>query len=436
MFLPNFCQPPSARKMRPMKRNPSAEQPSDQPDGLHVVLDLIRAGVSVTRPELVRQSGLGRKLVTQRVDQLIASGLVADADLGPSTGGRAPRQLRFRADAGVLLVAEVGFTSLNVGISDLTGRLLEQQEEAFKIGKGLDHTLDRIEELFDRMLAGRTPTSPPVWGIGVGVLGPVNAATGRPAPLPNMPGWVDYPVRDRLAVRYDVPVWVDNEVNLMALGEFRGGLGRGERDIVFIKIGSGIGAGLISGGRLHRGASGAAGEVGHITVVDDESVRCWCGNTGCLVQLASGEALSRLGTAAADSCRSPYLAALRSAGEEIDARAVAAAAATGDAASLELLTRAGHLIGTALATVVNSFNPTLILVGGGVAAAGDLLLAAIRETVYRRSLPLSTRDLRIAFSPLSDTAGLIGAAFMVLDHLFSRDYLGCWIDHGSPAGRR
>jgi glucokinase-like ROK family protein len=360
--------------------------------------------------------------------------VVADGQFGPSTGGRAPRELRFRADAGLVLVAELGGTSLSVGVADLAGRLLRQHEEAADIMAGPEPTLGRIEELFDEMVASRG-TDPPVWGIGIGVLGPVNAAIGRPVKLPIMPGWGDYPVRDRLAARYHVPVFVDNEVNLMALGEFRHGLGRGQRDIIYIKLGSGMGAGIISGGRLHRGADGAAGEIGHISVVEDESIRCWCGNIGCLAQVAGGRAIAKLGTEAADSGRSPGLAALRSAGERIDARAVAATAATGDAASVELLTQAGRHIGRVTAGLVNMFNPTLILVGGGMARAGDLLLAAIRETVYRRALPLSTRELQVAFSPLSDTAGLIGAAFMVSDELFSPDHLGRWIDDGSPVGR-
>ncbi len=417
-----------------MTRSASTGQPPEQPGGLHLVLDLIRSGSGRTRPELVRRTGLGRKLVTHRVDQLIAAGVVADGAFGPSTGGRAPRELRFRADAGLVLVAELGGTSLSVGVADLAGRLLRQHEEAADIMAGPEPTLDRIEELFDEMVAGHG-TNPPVWGIGIGVLGPVNAAIGRPVKLPIMPGWGDYPVRDRLAARYHVPVFVDNEVNLMALGEFRHGLGRGQRDIIYIKLGSGMGAGIISGGRLHRGADGAAGEIGHISVVEDESIRCWCGNIGCLAELAGGRAIAKLGTEAADSGRSPGLAALRTAGERIDARAVAATAATGDAASVELLTQAGRHIGRVTAGLVNTFNPTLILVGGGMARAGDLLLAAIRETVYRRALPLSTRELQVAFSPLSDTAGLIGAAFMVSDELFSPDHLGRWIDDGSPVGR-
>jgi glucokinase-like ROK family protein len=408
---------------------------AERPDSLYTVLDLIRGGVSRTRPELVGHSGLGRKVVTQRVEQLIACGLVEDGELGRSTGGRAPRQLRFRVDGGILLVAELGYTSISVGLTDLAGRLLDHQEEPAEINAGPEKCLDRVEELFDGMLARRAAESPRPWGVGMGVLGPVNAATGRPVALPLMPGWADYPVRDRLATRYDVPVWVDNEVNLMALGELRGGLGRREQEVVFIKIGSGIGAGLISAGRLVRGALGAAGEIGHITVTDDDSIQCWCGKTGCLVQVAGGDALARAGASAADSGRSPWLAARRSTGHRIDAADIAAAAADGDPASIELLARAGRLVGRAAATVVNTLNPSLIIIGGGVAAAGDMLLAAIRQGVYRHSLPLSTRDLRIAFSPLSDRAGLAGAAAMVIDQLLSREHLGQWIDNGSPTGR-
>jgi predicted NBD/HSP70 family sugar kinase len=177
-----------------------------------------------------------------------------------------------------------------------------------------------------------------------------------------MPRWDGYPVRDRFAARYDVPV--DNEVNVMALGELRGGLAQGEHDLVYVKIGTGIGAGLISGGRLHRGAQGCAGDVGHVAVVDDASVICRCGNMGCL------EALARDGAAAAAERRSRYLADLLATGAQIDARDVARAADHGDPASVELLTRSGRLMGKMLATLVNFYNPSLILIGGGVAGAG------------------------------------------------------------------
>jgi predicted NBD/HSP70 family sugar kinase len=250
-----------------------------------------------------------------------------------------------------------------------------------------------------------------------------------------MPGWDGYPVRDRLAARYDVPVWVDNEVNLMALGEWRGGVAEGEQDVVYIKVGTGIGAGLISGGRLHRGAQGCAGDIGHVAVLDDPAVVCRCGHVGCLEALAGGAALAREGAAAARNGQSPYLADLLSSGRPIEAVDVGRGASHGDQASLELLQQSARLVGDTLARIVNFYNPALIVVGGGVAAAGDRWLATIRESVYRRSLPLATRDLRIIRSPLDDRAGLMGGAFMVVDELFSRERLGRWIGRGSPAGR-
>ncbi|MFC5824065.1 ROK family protein [Nonomuraea insulae] len=411
--------------------------PSEQLDTLVTVLDLVRSGIS-TRPEVIRRSGLGRKVVTQRLVQLGHAGLVTEGDLAPTTGGRAPRELQFHSDAGHVLVAELGATSISVGVADLAGRLLDQHEEGAEVPTRPDETLSRVAKLFDELMARRPAGGSPLWGIGIGVLGPVDWATGRPISLPTMTGWGDYPIRERFAEQYNVPVWVDNEVNLMALGELRNGLGQGERDLLFVKVGSGIGAGLISGGLLHRGASGSAGEAGHIIVAEDSQVRCWCGNSGCVAALASGSALAREGEAAAADGSSPYLATIRM-GEHprpIDAEDVVAAAAQADSAAAELITRSGQYVGKMLAGLVNAYNPALILIGGSVAAgAGDLILAAIRQVVYQRALPLATRNLRIALSPLSDRAGLVGAAFMVVDQLLSRKHLGRWIDNGTPSGR-
>ena len=407
----------------------------DQLDTLVSVLDLVRSGHARTRPELARRSGLGRTVVTQRVQQLLDCGLLQDGSLGPSSGGRAPRELRFHADAGHLLVAEVGSTSLEVAVTDLAGTLLQQQHAEADIARGPEQTLQQVQDMFTAAIAGRPTAAPPIWGIGVSVPGPVEFATGRTIAPPIMPGWDGYPVRERLADAFGVPVWVDNDVNLMALGELRSGLARGEPDVVYIKIGTGIGAGLISGSRLHRGAQGCAGDVGHVAVVDDTGIVCRCGKTGCLEALAGGAALGREANAAAASGRSPYLAELSKSGRRLDARDVSRAAQHGDPFSVELLTRSGQLVGAMLATLVNFYNPSLIIIGGGVAASGDLLLAAIREAVYRRSLPLATRHLRIMGSRLSDRAGLTGAAAMVVDELLTQDLLGQWIHHGSPVGR-
>ena len=201
-----------------------------------------------------------------------------------------------------------------------------------------------------------------------------------------------------------------------------------------IKIGTGVGAGIISGGRIHRGAQGSAGDVGHIGVTDDRTVICRCGNFGCLEALAGGAAIGRAGEAAAIDGRSARLRTAFDRHATISAEDVARAASFGDPFSVALLQATGHRIGTMLASVVNFFNPSLIVIGGGVANSPELLLAAIRETVYRRSLPLATRDLLIQRSSLGALAGVIGASAMVVDQLFSRESIGRWLAVGAPAG--
>lgn len=414
--------------------SPASGTGRDQIDTLLSVLDLVRSQGVRSRPELARRSGLGRTVITQRVSQLIDSGLLEAGSLGPSSGGRAPREIRFRSEGGRVLAVEIGATSIGVGLTDLAGTLTDHEQRPWNVADGPDNTLEQAEKMADDLLARQEPTSPPVWGVGVGVPGPVEFAAGKPVAPPIMPGWDGYPVRDRLAARYDVPVWVDNDVNIMALGEFRGGIARGVTNFVFVKIGSGIGAGLISGGQLHRGAKGCAGDVGHVAVTTDTSVVCRCGNIGCLEALAGGWALARDAMAAARDGRSPFLAKRSESGKVLDARDVADAASHGDPVGLELLNSAGLLVGEMLATLVNFYNPALVVIGGGVTASGDLLLAAIRQVVYRRSLPLATRDLRITRSPLDDHAGLMGASFMVIDELFLRRRLGGWLGHGSPVG--
>ncbi|MDQ1738752.1 MAG: hypothetical protein QOE53_404 [Pseudonocardiales bacterium] len=418
-----------------MSSKPPAEGlAADQVDSLAAVLAAVRGGRLRTRPDLVRRLGLGRNVVSQRVAQLIDFGLLDEGQLAPSTGGRPSRELRFRAEVGCLLVAELGATELQVGLSDLDGALLAQRTEACDVAAGPEPTLARLEQIFDELLAERS-VEVPVWGVGVGLPGPVEFSRGRPIAPPIMPGWDGYPVRDRLSATYQAPAWVDNDVNVMALGELRAGIGRTELELLYVKVGTGIGAGLISAGRLHRGAQGAAGDIGHVSVLDDDSVLCRCGNTGCLEALAGGYALSRDGLAIAGSGRSPALADVLAATGHVTARDVIAAAGAGDPACLALVTRSGRLVGRVLATLVNFYNPSLIVIGGQVSSGGDIFLGELRRTVYGRSTALGARDLRIKTSPLGDRAGLLGAAFLAADQLFSRVCLGHWIQNGSPAGR-
>jgi glucokinase-like ROK family protein len=273
-----------------------------------------------------------------------------------------------------------------------------------------------------------------VWGIGLGVPGPVEFATGRPVSPPIMPGWDGYRIRERFAARFGAAVWVDNDVNVLALGEWRAGIAQGHDNVIVVKIGTGIGAGIISDGRLHRGAQGSAGDIGHIGVVNDRAIVCRCGNTGCLEALAGGYALALQGEAAALSGRSRRLAAALDERGSVTAEDVARAAAFGDPVAVTLLAEAGRLVGQVLASAVNLINPSLIVIGGGVAQSGDQLLASIRQTVYERSLPLATRSLVIQRSSLGMLGGVMGASAMVVDQLFARPTIERWLAAGRPAG--
>ena len=223
--------------------------------------------------------------------------------------------------------------------------------------------------------------------------------------------------------RYGVPVWVDNDVNVMALGELRAGLAIGLENVVFVKIGSGIGLGIIAGGQLQRGVNGCAGDLGHIEFGEVSDVVCRCGKTGCLEAVAGGAALARDGQVAAKTNQSSVLADMLRHKDRIEASDVALAANRGDPVSRDIITRAGELLGRSLAIVVSLLNPSLIVIGGGVANAGDALLAAVRGMVYSHSPALATRDLAIERSSLGDSAGVIGAANMVTGELFSPRHL-------------
>jgi glucokinase-like ROK family protein len=403
-------------------------------DSLVAVLDAIRLHGATSRSDIASRTVLSRTIVAERVRELIEMGLVRDGDPGRSTGGRPARQLTFAADAGHLLVADLGATSIDVALTTLDGRIIAHRDEPADIAEGPETCLSRVDELFGELIATTRNVPGSLWGIGIGVPGPVEFRTGTPFSPPIMPGWDGYPVRARFAEAYGAPVWVDNDVNLLAMGEWRNGSAVGQDNVVVIKVGTGIGAGIISDGRLHRGAQGSAGDVGHIQVIDDVAIICRCGNAGCLEAIAGGAALARDGEALARDGRSARLRATLEQNGRVTAEDVARAASTGDAASLALIQASGRRIGAVLASIVNFFNPSLIVIGGGLSRTGDQLLAGIRETIYRRSLPLATRELLIQRSSLGELAGVIGASAMVVDQLFARESIVS-IAQSAPSSR-
>ena len=264
--------------------------------------------------------------------------------------------------------------------------------------------LDWLEGAFVDLVAETGRDLASVRGVGVGLPGPVEFATGRPVSPPIMPGWDRYPVGERLAMRFGAPALVDNDVNIMAVGE-HWATWRDVQFLLFVKVGTGIGSGIVAGGHVHRGADGAAGDIGHVHVPDHDDIVCRCGNRGCLEAFAGGRAMA---------------ARLREQGFDTDTSLdVVDRVRAGDPAATQLVREAGRAVGGVLAACVNMLNPAVIVIGGDLARADEPLLAGVREVVYRRSLPLATGHLRIVRSELDDAAGVLGAAVMVIEEILA-----------------
>nr|WP_264796160.1 ROK family transcriptional regulator [Arthrobacter mangrovi] len=372
--------------------------------GASDIFQLLRDGRPRTRSELAQLTGLARSTVASRVEALRKLGYIAPFGGAASTGGRPPSLFALNPSARVVVGADLGATHALVSLSDLAGEVLVEEREALNIADGPERVLDWLASAIRRLLerAGRAPED--LGAIGIGLPGPVEHETGRPINPPIMPGWDRADVPAMVQRYFNVPVLVDNDVNIMALGE-QAAAWPEVRDLMFIKVATGIGAGIISSGQLQRGAQGTAGDLGHVRVPRGGDVLCRCGNTGCLEALAGGPALA---------------AVLAGEGREAEtSQDVIDLVRAGDLQAIHVVRQAGRDIGDVVATCVNLVNPSVIAIGGSLAQAGEHLLAGIREVVYRRSLPLATEHLRIVPSVAGQRAGVLGAASMAISHVLS-----------------
>ena len=380
------------------------------------LLRLLRDEGPISRAELGDRLDLTRPRLLAEVERLVAAGYIAEAGMAASRGGRRstlvelqPR-LRFAA-------VDLGASSIDIEVTN--GRLepVAAYQEGADIRSGPKAILHRVNELLAK--ARTDGAYDRLDAVGIGVPGPVSFRDGVPVSPPIMPGWDRYPVRELLAREHGCPAVVDNDVNIMAIGERHGGVAHSVDDFLFVKIGTGIGCGIHLGGGVYRGVDGCAGDIGHIQV-DAHGPMCSCGNAGCLEALFSGAALARDAGAAARSGESPALAERLAANGEIGARDVAEGAAEGDVICIRLIRDGGRRVGATLATLVSFANPSMIVIGGGLAQLGHILLAEIRSVVYRRSLPLATGNLPVVLSELGARAGVSGAAVLASDTAFEQ----------------
>jgi glucokinase-like ROK family protein len=388
------------------------------PDNAHqgMLLRLLRDLGPVSRAELGDAVHLSRSKLAVELDRLTEMGLVEPRGLAASRGGRRSSIVDLASGLRFLGI-DIGATSVDVALTDAHLSVVEQISEPIDVRNGPEAVLAVVLELVGKLRAEDSALE--LHGAGVGVPGPVSFRDGVPVAPPIMPGWNQYPVRSVLAQHLGCTVLVDNDVNIMALGEMHAGLARSVDDLLFVKVGTGVGCGIVVDGNVYRGASGSAGDIGHIRV-DDDGPMCTCGNVGCLEAHFSGAALARDALEAARSGRSELLAARLAEAGSLSGADVAAALAAGDPAAHELVRAGGRNLGLLLAGLVSFFNPGMVVLGGEVSMGlGHPLLAEIRSVVYRRSLPLATGNLPIVLSELGSQAGVVGAARMISDSVLS-----------------
>jgi glucokinase-like ROK family protein len=379
------------------------------------ILARLRDEGPLSRVQLADLLNVSRTTIAAEVARLGELGLAQEVGHAASRGGRRSTLVDLAGDIRFVGIS-IGATGMSVGVTDGRVTVLSTSTIPCDIRQGpepvLATALSEARTLLDKLGIERP------MGAGISVPGPVDFHRGVPVSPPIMPGWDGYPVRDALARELGCPAVLDNDVNAMALGELHAGVARSAQDFLFVKIGTGIGCGIVVEGELYRGVDGCAGDIGHIRV-EEFGPTCACGNTGCLEAFAGGAALARDAMAAARAGRSPALAALLEEKGELTAADVGLAVAQGDAQAVQLIRDAGRRIGQVLASLVSFFNPGLIVIGGRVTGLGHALLAEIRGVTYRRSLPLATGNLPIVLSELGDEGGVVGTARLISSSVYA-----------------
>ncbi len=373
------------------------------PTGPGDILELIRRGRATTRGDVLETTGLSRMTVAQRLDALLAAGMIVEGETGEATGGRRRRSLGFNTAQSWVLAAAVDTTHTRIAVTDLGGAVLGETEIVVPVEAGPSVVLDQIATAMGSLRDKLDIAAHDICGAGLSLPGPVDPVSGRPSQPPILPGWDAYPVAEHLqGTLPGVPVLTANDADAAAMGEYAAGH-EGCRSLILVKVSTGIGTGIVIDGQLYTGADGGAGDIGHVRVSPPSAALCQCGMQGCLAAVASGRAvaaeLTDLGHPAA-------------AGHEV--RDLLRA---GDADASRLTQEAGRRIGEVMSTVVCLLNPEVVLIGGALASAP--LLAGIRETLYRSALPRATRHMTLQLGALGEDAAVVGLTRLVVDHEFS-----------------
>jgi len=387
--------------------------PSEGAEAAGRLLALIRDGKASSRPALERASGLSRVTVVQRLRYLFDAGLVVEGDATEASGGRPARVISANPDFAVAIAADVGESVIRIAATDLSPRIIAETTIDLDVASGPMATLTEIVRATRKLVSGLGKSQRRVLGVGLSLPAPVNHVAGRVVGPSVMRGWDEFDVCGFLGRELSVPALVDNDVNLMALSEYRQFWPRVEH-FLFIKAGTGIGSGIILDGAIYRGARGASGDIGHIQFDESSAPLCRCGKFGCVEARAAGWAIAR------DLRANGYNAK--------NARDVIDLLEQREPDCIQRVREAGRLLGEVAADVVSVLNPKTIIIGGTLSRAGEHLLAGVKEMIYRRSLPLALDGLGIFRARSDDRAGILGAAHLVIDAALAPEAISGTVD--------
>jgi len=377
------------------------------------LFQLFRDGQPHTKAELAELTGLARSTISLRLDPLIDLGIISPSSENSSTGGRPSAQLVLNESSYVVAGVDFGASHAVASLADFSGKILASIETKRQISDGPEVCLRWMIAELKHLLVGQGIAEESLLAIGIGLPGPVEHSTGRPASPPIMMGWDGFDVPARVNQDFKAKVLVDNDVNVMALGERHASYPDVDH-LIFLKAATGIGSGIISGGALQRGAQGTAGDIGHVRVSSGGEVSCHCGNFGCLEAVASAPAIIKKLVAEG--------LPIRNTSDLIDATKRAKVEA------IQAVRQAGRDIGEVLSTCVSLINPAVIVIGGSLASAGEHLIAGVREVVYARSMPLASENLLIVQSKAGKEGGIIGANVMAIEYVLDADTIDSMVD--------
>jgi predicted NBD/HSP70 family sugar kinase len=374
---------------------------------LERVIRAVRLAGSLTQAEIARGTGLSAATVSNIVRELRDNGTVQVTPT--SSGGRRARAVSLSGDAGIVVGVDFGHSHLRVAVGNLAHQVLAEQTEPIDVDASAAQGFDRAERLVGRLIAATGIGADKVIGVGLGVPGPIDVATGVLGSTAILPGWSGTNPREELAGRLGMPVHVDNDANLGALGELVWGSGRGVKDLAYIKVASGVGAGLVINGRIYRGPGGTAGEIGHITL-DESGPVCRCGNRGCLETFTAARYVLEL---------------LRGAhGPDLTVPRMVQLAREGDPGCRRVIADVGRHVGMGVANLCNVLNPSRVVLGGDLAESGELVIGPIRESVARYAIPSAAQQLAVVPGALGGRAEVLGALALVLSEMGDSTHSG------------